>query len=93
MRSEWATDDDRVLKVGDLVWLIDESVRRHENKMARVIEVIPGTDDVIRPESVRAEDGVFQRPAVKLVLVFFDCFRDENRAGDVGARHSKNSIA
>ena len=47
VRSKWATDDERVLKVGDLVWLIDESVRRHENKMARVMEVDPGPDGVI----------------------------------------------
>ena len=39
VRSKWATGDERVLKVGDLVWLIDESVRRHEKKMARVMEV------------------------------------------------------
>ena len=36
VRSKWATDDERVLKVGNLVRLIDESVRRNENKMARV---------------------------------------------------------
>ena len=48
LRFEWATDNEHVLKIGDLVWLIDESVRRHENKVARVMEVYPGADGVIR---------------------------------------------
>ena len=74
VRSKWATDDERVLKVGDLVWLIDESDRRHENKMARVIEVLPGADDIIQSASIRTADGVFRRPAVMLAPVFFQCF-------------------
>ena len=88
---KWATDDERVLKVGDLVWLIDESVRRHENKMARVTEVLPGADGVIRSASIKTEDGVLRRPAVKLAPVCYECFRVENRAGDVGARESENT--
>ena len=87
VRSKWATDDERVLKVGDLVWLIDDSVRRHENKMARVTEVFPGADGVIRSALIRTSDGVLRRPAVKLAPVFYECFRDENRAGDVVAKH------
>ena len=89
VRSKWATDDERVLKVGDLVWLIDDSVRRHENKMARVTEVFPGADGVIRSALIRTSNGVLRRPAVKLAPVFYECFRDENRAGDVGAKHWK----
>ena len=85
VRTKWANDDERVLKVGDLVWLIDESVKRHENKMARVIEVFPGADGVIRSALIKTSDGALQRPAVKLAPVFYECFRDENRAGDVGA--------
>ena len=90
MRSKRATDDEHVLKVGDLVWLIDESVRRHENKMARVTEVFLGADGVIRSASIKTADGVLRRPAVKLAPVFNECFRDQNRAGDVGSRDSKN---
>ena len=90
-RSKWATNDERVLKVGELVWLIDESVRRHESKMARVTEVFPGADGVIRSTSIKTADEVLRRPAVKLAPVFYECFRDENRAGDVGARHSENT--
>ena len=52
VRSKWAIDDERVLKIVDLFWLIDESVRRHENKMARVIEVFPESHNIIRLASI-----------------------------------------
>ena len=58
VRSKGAIEDERELEVGDLVWLIDESVRRHENKMARVTEVFSGTDGVIQSASIKAADGV-----------------------------------
>ena len=90
LRSKWATDDERVLEVGDLVWLIDESVGRHENKMARVMEVYPGADGVIRSTSINTADGVLRRPPVKLAPVFYKCFRVENRAGNVSARDAQN---
>ena len=79
-----------MLKVGDLVWLIDESVRRHENNVAPVIEVFPGADAANRSAAIRTADGVLRRHAVKLTPVFYECFGDENRAGDIGARDSNN---
>ena len=57
-RPKWANEE-RMLKVGDLVLLIDESVRRHENKMARVTEVFNGADGVIRSTSIKTSDGVY----------------------------------
>ena len=36
-----------VLKGVDIVWLIDESARRHENRMLRVTEVFAGADVAI----------------------------------------------
>ena len=62
----------------------------HENKLARVMELYPGADGVIRSASINTANEVLRRPAVKLVPFFYDCFRDENRAGDVRARDSKN---
>ena len=86
VQSKWANNDERVLKVGDLVWLIDESVWRHENKMERVIEVFPGTDGIIRSTSMETTDGFPRRLALKLAPVFFECFQDENRATAVANR-------
>ena len=93
VQPKWATDDERVLKVGDLVWLIDESVRRPENKMVQVTEVFPGADGVIQSESVNSSSSAFGRPAVKLAPVFFVCFGDGNRVGDVSARDLENNKA
>ena len=85
VRSKRATDDERVLRVGGLLWLIDESVRRHDNKMARVIEVFSLVDGVNRSASVTTADGVLRRLAVKFAPLSYDCFSKENMAGNVGA--------
>lgn len=85
VRTKWASHDGRVLKEGDLVWLIDESVKRCDSKMARVVEVFPGSDGTIRSALIRTSNGTLKRPAVKLAPVFYECFLKENRAGDVGA--------
>ena len=66
MRSKCANDDELVLKVGCVMWLIDQSVRRNENKMARVTEVIPGADGIIQSALIKSADEVFWRPVVKL---------------------------
>ena len=87
---KWARKDERVLKVADLVWPVGESVRRNENKMARVTQTFPGTDGFIHSASMKTTDGVLRREAVKLAPVFYDCFRNDNRAGDIGARDRKN---
>ena len=62
VQFKFASDDERVLKVGDLVWLIDESIRRHENRMARVTEVFPGTNSAIPSASIETANGVLRSP-------------------------------
>ena len=56
VQAKWATDDERVIKIGDLVWLMDESVRRHENKMAGVAEIFPRVEGAIRSASKKTAD-------------------------------------
>ena len=34
VRPKWTSDKEHIFKVGDIEWLINESVRRHDNKMA-----------------------------------------------------------
>ena len=46
VRSQRAKNDECILKVGDVLWLIDESVRRHKNNFPRVIDVLPSADGV-----------------------------------------------
>ena len=90
VRPKRVNEDERTLRVGDLVWLIDESVRRHENKKARVAEVFPGADTVVRSASIKTADRVLRSPAVKMVPVFYECFQKERRADDVGAKRIVN---
>ena len=86
VRPKWGSNDVRALQVGDLVWVIDESVKRCKNQMARVLDVIPGSDGVVRSAKIQTSNGIFVRPAVD------DCFQRENRAGDVGARDWETNL-
>ena len=76
----------RNLREGELVWMVDESVRRCEYKMGRVIQVFKGHNGVVGSARVKMAHGEFNRPVVKLVPVFYDeVSENENRAGDVDA--------
>ena len=83
--------EERFLKSGDLVWLIDESVRRHENEMVRVIEKFPGAECVSRPASIKTAKEVLRRSAMETEPVFFECLQDENKAADVGLNGLRNN--
>ena len=85
VRTKLAAYDERVLKVGDRQWLIDESVRRRENKIAGEIDVIPSAGSVIRSISFNTANRAPRRHPVKLMPVFYARLRDRNRAGDIGA--------
>ena len=77
-RNKWSNQERRKIFEGDLVWLVDESAKRCDYKMARVIDVHPGSDGEVRAATIRT----VEEPVVKLAPVFFDsCFQ----TGDVGA--------
>ena len=59
--------------------------------MERVTELFPEAGGVIRPAIIKTTGAVLRRPAEKLALVLYDCFCDEYKAGDVGARDSENT--
>ena len=79
-------DDVRQLKANDLVWVVDESVKRSQYKMTIVLEEQEGSDGRVRSATVVTKDGKLKRPEVKLEPLFYESvFREKNRAGDVGA--------
>ena len=85
-RSKWSKEHVRNLKEGKLVWLADDSVKRCEYKLGRIIEFFTGNDGVVRSARVKMAHGELNRPVVKLAPVFYDGVSEiENRAGDVGA--------
>ena len=80
----------RQLEVNDLVWIVDDNVKRAHYKMGRVLEVYHGSDGRVRSALVKTEDGKLKRPVVKLAPMFYESvFREKNRAGNVGASHQK----
>ena len=76
----------RQLEVNDLVWIVDDNVKRAHYKTSRVLEVYHGSDGRVRSALVKTEDGKLKRPVVKLAPMFYESvFQEKNRAGNVGA--------
>ena len=76
----------RQLEVNDLVWIVDENMKRAHYKMGRVLEVYHGSDGRVRSALVKTEGGKLKRPVVKLATLFYESvFREKNRAANVGA--------
>ena len=72
VRNRWNKDDVRQLKVNDLVWVLDENVKRSNYKMARVLEVQEGSDSRVRSATVVTKDGKLKRPIVKQAPMFYE---------------------
>ena len=88
--GKWKNEEVRQLEVNDLVWIVDENVKRAHYKMGRVLEVYHGSDGRVRSALVKTEDGKLKRPVVKLAPMFYESvFREKNRAGNVGASRQK----
>ena len=84
--SKWSKEHVRNLKDGELVWIVDDSVKRCECKLGRIIEIFTGNVGVVRSARVKKAHGELNRPVVNLAPVFYDGVSEiENRAGDVGA--------
>ena len=88
--GKWNKEEVRQLEVNDLVWIVDENVKRAHYKMGRVLEVYHGSDGRVRSALVKTEDGKLKRPVVKLAPMFYESvFQGKNRAGNVGASHQQ----
>ena len=89
-RSKWSKEHLRNLKERELVWMVDDSVKRCEQKMGRFIKVFKGDDGVVRSARVKMAHREFNRPVVKLAPVFYDGVSEiENRANDVGTTNEQ----
>lgn len=55
------------LRIDDLVIVEAPSLPPTEWRLGRIIDVHPGSDEVVRVVSARTQDGVFKRPVVKLM--------------------------
>ena len=84
LRSQWNKAEANI-QVGDLVWLVEDNVKRSHYKMARIKEVYPGKDGIVRSVLIKTCDGTLKRPVVKLAPLFKERFHPEIGAGIVGA--------
>ena len=70
--GKWKNEEVRQLEVNDLVWIVDENVKRAHYKMGRVVDVYQGSDGRVRSALVKIEDGKLKRPVVKLAPMFYE---------------------
>ena len=76
------------METKDLVWTIDENVKKAQYKMDTVLEVYHGSDGSVRSELVKTEIGKLKRLVVKLAPLFYESvFREKNRAGNISTIH------
>ena len=81
----------RQLEVNDLVWIVDEIVKRAHYKISRVLEAYHGSDGRVRAALVKTEVGKLKGSVVKLAPMFNESvFWEKNRAGKVGASHQQS---
>ena len=67
-RGKWLKEE-RNIEVGDMVLLAETNVPRGYWQLARVIEVYPGEDGVVRVAEVKTKSGKLTRPVAKLCLL------------------------
>ena len=84
--SKWSKEHVQNLKEGELMWLVDDSMKRCEYQLGRIFEIFTGKNIVVRSARLKTTHGELIRPVVKLSPVFYDVVSDiKNRAGEVGA--------
>ena len=62
-------NDDRNVREGDLVFIVDENSPRGCWPLGHVLRVFPGDDRRVRVAEVRTKSGTYIRPVVKLCLL------------------------
>ena len=70
-RSKWRHASPN-FKVGDIVCVKGEQTSPTRWPLARIIEVIPGKDGLVRVVKIQTSKGTYTRPVVKLVPLLSD---------------------
>lgn len=71
-RMKWASHQDN-LKVGDLVLVEQQSTPPLTWPLARIIDVSPGKDNVVRVVHLKTATGILTRPTVKVFPLPLGC--------------------
>lgn len=68
-RTKSKTDNPTRLKVGQLVMMKEDEVMPWTWTLARITEVHPGKDGIVRTATLRTKKGYYKRPIVKLAPI------------------------
>ncbi|XP_011858181.1 PREDICTED: uncharacterized protein LOC105555750 [Vollenhovia emeryi] len=71
-RSKWRTARQETVQVGQLVMLNEDEAMPCKWTMARIMDIHPGEDGVVRAVTVRTAKGQCKRPMVKLAPIPID---------------------
>ena len=71
-RSKWSKEHVRIPKEGELVWVIDDTVKRTEYKLTRIIKIPTSDDDFLQSTRVKIAHGELNWPVVMLAPVLYD---------------------
>ena len=63
------TNRSRNIAIGDIVVLRDDVLFPTSWPLARVINIHPGKDNLVRVATVKTTEGIYKRPITKLVLL------------------------
>jgi hypothetical protein len=74
-RSKWF-DEEKPLKINQLVLIVDENLKRGEWKRGIVTEVHPGRDGRIRSATVKTAKSSYLRPVAKLAVIDVDACKE-----------------
>ena len=80
------------LKEGELLWLVDYSVKRFEYKLERILGIFTGNDGDVQSTRVKMAHGELNRPVIKLAPICKDGVSEiEIRAGWLCWRYFKSA--
>lgn len=75
-RKKWRREKENV-KVGQLVLLKDENLPPASWKMARIKELLPGKDGLVRNVVIETSKTILKRPVQKICILPVDCAEKE----------------
>lgn len=77
IRSTKWRQDNKNIKIGDIVLIVDSNGPRNLWKKGRVEKLFPGKDGKVRVVDVRTTNGVYKRPVAKLCILDLQNNEDE----------------
>ena len=72
LRAKWRTETGVDIKVGDLVWMVDEKDSYFNYPLARIQKLHEGDDKIARMATIKTAKGTYLRPFVKLITLDID---------------------